>query len=136
MKQQIYKTTFPTGEEATERQQRLFEADLAFAIDKGYNFIQTPDNKVFFIVSKEHLEEVTACNTTAQTSEKQKSAKCESAGCVSDDLSLSIAQQIDYFLQRICSKDTETVSQYTDYIFILIHSKNICNTIQKREKPC
>ena len=36
MKQHIYKSEFITGPEATERQDRLFQADLDYAIDQGY----------------------------------------------------------------------------------------------------
>ena len=53
MKQHIYKSEFITGPEATERQDRLFEADLEYAIDQGYDYISMSDGKVFSIDSDE-----------------------------------------------------------------------------------
>ena len=53
MKQHIYKSEFITGPEATERQDRLFNADLKYAIDQGYNYISMSDGKVFSIDSDE-----------------------------------------------------------------------------------
>ena len=53
MKQHIYKSEFITGPEATERQDRLFQADLKYAIDQGYEYISMSDGKVFSIDSDE-----------------------------------------------------------------------------------
>ena len=53
MKQHIYKSEFITGPEATERQDRLFQADLDYAIDQGYEYISMSDGKVFSIDSDE-----------------------------------------------------------------------------------
>ena len=53
MKQHIYKSEFITGPEATERQDRLFKADLDYAIDQGYKYISMSDGKVFSIDSDE-----------------------------------------------------------------------------------
>ena len=53
MKQHIYKSEFITGPEATERQDRLFAADLKYAIDQGYDYISMSDGKVFSIDSDE-----------------------------------------------------------------------------------
>ena len=53
MKQHIYKSEFITGPEATERQDRLFQADLKYAIDQGYDYISMSDGKVFSIDSDE-----------------------------------------------------------------------------------
>ena len=53
MKQHIYKSEFITGPEATERQDRLFQADLKYAIDQGYEYISMSDVKVFSIDSDE-----------------------------------------------------------------------------------
>ena len=53
MKQHIYKSEFITGPEATERQDRLFAADLDYAIDQGYEYISMSDGKVFSIDSDE-----------------------------------------------------------------------------------
>ena len=53
MKQHIYKSEFITGPEATERQDRLFAADLDYAIDQGYEYIRMSDGKVFSIDSDE-----------------------------------------------------------------------------------
>ena len=53
MKQHIYKSEFITGPEATERQDRLFNADLDYAIDQGYDYISMSDGKVFSIDSDE-----------------------------------------------------------------------------------
>lgn len=49
MKQHIYKSEFITGPEATERQDRLFAADLDYAISQGYEYIRMSDGKVFQI---------------------------------------------------------------------------------------
>lgn len=49
MKQHIYKSEFITGPEATERQDRLFVADLKYAVDQGYEYISMSDGKVFSI---------------------------------------------------------------------------------------
>ena len=49
MKQHIYKSEFISGPEATERQDRLFKADLDYAIDQGYEYISMSDGKVFSI---------------------------------------------------------------------------------------
>ena len=53
MKQHIYKSEFITGPEATERQDRLFQADLDYAISQGYEYISMSDGKVFSIDSDE-----------------------------------------------------------------------------------
>lgn len=53
MKQHIYKSEFITGPEATERQDRLFAADLGYAISQGYEYISMSDGKVFSIDSDE-----------------------------------------------------------------------------------
>ena len=53
MKQHIYKSEFIAGPEATERQDRLFKADLDYAIDQGYEYIRMSDGKVFSINSDE-----------------------------------------------------------------------------------
>ena len=53
MKQHIYKSEFIAGPNATERQERLFKADLDYAIDQGYNYISMSDGKVFSIDSDE-----------------------------------------------------------------------------------
>ena len=59
MKQHIYKSEFITGPEATERQDRLFKADLDYAIDQGYNYISMSDGTVFSIdVEDNSLTEV------------------------------------------------------------------------------
>ena len=53
MKQHIYKSEFITGPDSTLRQDRLFKADLDYAIDQGYNYISMSDGKVFSIDSDE-----------------------------------------------------------------------------------
>ena len=59
MKQHIYKSEFIAGPEATERQDRLFKADLDYAIDQGYEYISMSDGKVFSIdVEDNSLTEV------------------------------------------------------------------------------
>lgn len=54
MKQHIYKSEFITGPEATERQDRLFQADLKYAIDQGYEYISMSDGKVFSIDAEDN----------------------------------------------------------------------------------
>ena len=54
MKQHIYKSEFITGPEATERQDRLFAADLGYAIDQGYEYISMSDGKVFQINAEDN----------------------------------------------------------------------------------
>ena len=54
MKQHIYKSEFITGPEATERQDRLFNADLKYAIDQGYEYISMSDGKVFSIDAEDN----------------------------------------------------------------------------------
>ena len=59
MKQHIYKSEFLAGPNATERQDRLFKADLDYAIDQGYEYISMSDGKVFSIdVEDNSLTEV------------------------------------------------------------------------------
>ena len=59
MKQHIYKSEFISGPEATERQDRLFVADLKYAVDQGYEYISMSDGKVFSIdVEDNSLTEV------------------------------------------------------------------------------
>ena len=55
MKQHIYKSEFIAGPEATERQDRLFAADLDYAIDQGYEYISMSDGKVFSIDTEDNL---------------------------------------------------------------------------------
>ena len=55
MKQHIYKSEFITGPEATERQDRLFKADLDYAIDQGYEYISMSDGTVFSIDTEDNL---------------------------------------------------------------------------------
>ena len=54
MKQHIYKSEFITGPNATERQDRLFQADLDYAIDQGYEYISMSDGKVFSIDAEDN----------------------------------------------------------------------------------
>ena len=54
MKQHIYKSEFITGPNATERQDRLFAADLGYAIDQGYEYISMSDGKVFSIDTEDN----------------------------------------------------------------------------------
>ena len=54
MKQHIYKSEFITRPEATERQDRLFAADLDYAIDQGYEYISMSDGKVFSIDTEDN----------------------------------------------------------------------------------
>ena len=54
MKQHIYKSEFISGPEATERQDRLFKADLDYAIDQGYEYISMSDGKVFSIDTEDN----------------------------------------------------------------------------------
>ena len=54
MKQHIYKSEFIAGPEATERQDRLFAADLEYAIDQGYEYISMSDGKVFSIGTEDN----------------------------------------------------------------------------------
>ena len=54
MKQHIYKSEFIAGPEATERQDRLFNADLDYAIDQGYEYISMSDGKVFSIDAEDN----------------------------------------------------------------------------------
>jgi hypothetical protein len=58
MPQFIYKSEFNTGPEATKRQQLLFEADLKFAIESDYSYIQDSSGTVFQINSPTELVEV------------------------------------------------------------------------------
>lgn len=55
MKQHIYKSEFISGPEATERQDRLFVADLKYAVDQGYEYISMSDGKVFSIDAEDNL---------------------------------------------------------------------------------
>ena len=54
MKQHIYKSEFIAGPNATERQDRLFAADLDYAIDQGYEYISMSDGKVFSIDTEDN----------------------------------------------------------------------------------
>ena len=54
MKQHIYKSEFITGPETTLKQDRLFNADLKYAIDQGYEYISMSDGKVFQINAVEN----------------------------------------------------------------------------------
>ena len=59
MKQHIYKSEFIAGPNATERQDRLFVADLKYAVDQGYEYISMSNGKVFSInVEDNSLTEV------------------------------------------------------------------------------
>jgi len=58
MKQQIYKSVFTTGPEATKRQQMLFAADTQFAVDEGYGFITDSEGCTFKIINAKNLVEV------------------------------------------------------------------------------
>ena len=54
MKQHIYKSEFITGPETTLKQDRLFNADLGYAIDQGYDYISMSDGKVFQINAEDN----------------------------------------------------------------------------------
>lgn len=58
MKKIIYISDFKVGPEATKKQNKLFEADLEFAISEGYKYIKSADERVFKIVSRDNLVEV------------------------------------------------------------------------------
>jgi hypothetical protein len=71
MKQHIYKSEFTAGPESTERQERLFTADLEYAIDKCYDYIQMSNGKVFSIdADNQSLTEVDITEEDLQKLEK------------------------------------------------------------------
>lgn len=58
MKKIIYISDFKVGPEATKKQNKLFEADLEFAVSEGYKYIKSADERVFKIISRDNLVEV------------------------------------------------------------------------------
>ena len=58
MKKIIYISDFKVGPEASKKQNKLFEADLEFAISEGHRYIKSADERVFKIVSRNNLVEV------------------------------------------------------------------------------
>lgn len=73
MKQHIYKSEFATGPESTERQDRLFTTDLEYAVDKGYDYIQMSNGKVFQINAEDNsLTEVDFTEADLQEFEEIK----------------------------------------------------------------
>lgn len=58
MKKFIYVSEFKVGPEATKKQNKLFEADLEFAISEGYEYIQPKKGPVFQILGPNEIVEV------------------------------------------------------------------------------
>lgn len=84
MKQHIYKSEFITGPEATERQDRLFQADLDYAIDQGYEYISMSDGKVFSIDSDE--QSLTEVDLTEDELQEFAKIHAELKQAVADEL--------------------------------------------------
>lgn len=62
----IYKSEFTTGPDVTERQAKLFDADLEYAVSKGYEFIETSDHTVFQIFDKHNLVQIDVTEESLQ----------------------------------------------------------------------
>lgn len=77
MKKLIYISDFKAGPEATKKQNKLFEADLEFAISEGYNYIQPVDGPVLKIVSRDNLVEVDETEETLKEKSFNKPEEVE-----------------------------------------------------------
>ena len=84
MKQHIYKSEFITGSEATERQDRLFVADLDYAIDQGYEYISMSDGKVFSIDAEDNS--LTEVDLTEEELQEFAKIHAELKQAVADEL--------------------------------------------------
>lgn len=77
MKKIIYISDFKVGPEATKKQNKLFEADLEFAISEGYNYIQPVDGPVLKIISRDNLVEVDETEETLKEKSFNKPKEVE-----------------------------------------------------------
>ena len=84
MKQHIYKSEFISGPEATERQDRLFVADLKYAVDQGYEYISMSDGKVFSIDSDE--QSLTEVDLTEEELQEFAKIHAELKQAIEDEL--------------------------------------------------
>lgn len=67
MNDKIYKSDFKVGPEATEKQSRLFQADLEYAISRGYKLIQPLEGSVLRIIDHNNLVEFSNSEESEKT---------------------------------------------------------------------
>ena len=127
MKQRIYKSEFATGPEATERQDRLFTADLEYAIDKGYAYIQMSNGKVFQII-EDGLIEVDITEEELQEFEEIK----QSVSSVADDdycTNCHNLMLIDDIINNTLTSTEDITPQQADTMYRLAQLKYLLASI-------
>ena len=125
MKQHIYKSEFATGPEATERQDRLFTADLEYAIDKGYDYIQMSNGKVFQI----HLDEqsLTEVDITEEDLQELEEIAQSNSSVADEDYCTNChnLMLIDGILNNALSSKSDITPQQADTMVKLAQLKHL-----------
>lgn len=134
MKQFIYVSSFASGQEATKKQQKHFETDVAYALESGYEFIQDANGTTFQIISATELVEVDVTeedlaalhNATAQLAEAIEDA-------MSDDSDSDYCihchnlQLIDQVINNTLKQATNITPQQADTMLKLAQLRLMLN---------
>ena len=133
MKQFIYITEFPVGPDATEKQECLFNADLGYAISQGYEFVQTPDGKVFQIIPETNdLVEVDVTEEYLQNLAETQQAM-EELDELEDDGYCKVCHNIsmiDDIINNSLRVDSAITPQQADTMLKLAHLKKVLMDIE------
>ena len=132
MKQHIYKSEFIAGPNATERQDRLFNADLKYAIDQGYDYISMSDGTVFSIdVEDNSLTEVDLTEEELQEFAKihaeLKQAVADELDDEEDDYCINChnLMMIDKIINNTLRVEEPLTPQQADTLIKLAHLKTL-----------
>jgi hypothetical protein len=127
MKQHIYKSEFATGPEATERQDRLFTADLEYAIDKGYDYIQMSNGKVFRIIEDSLIE----VDITEEDLQKLEEIAQSNSSVADEDYCTNChnLMLIDGILNNALSSKSDITPQQADTMYRLAQVKAVLSSI-------
>ena len=133
MKQHIYKSEFISGPEATERQDRLFNADLEYAIDQGYEYISMSDGKVFSIDSDE--QSLTEVDLTEAELQEFAKIHAELKQAVADEedeeycLNCHNLMMIDKIINNTLRVEEPLTPQQADTMYRLAQLKHLLASI-------
>lgn len=130
MKQFIYQSDFKAGPEATKKQNKLFNADLEFAMDEGYEFIKTSDGVTFQIVDPDNIIEVDVTEEDLQNLDQAMDKLNETVDELLED-SEEICTEchnlmlIDGILNNTLSKKEDITPQQADTMIKLAQLKHL-----------
>ena len=133
MKQHIYKSEFITGPETTLKQDRLFNADLGYAIDQGYEYISMSDGKVFQINAEDNS--LTEVDLTEDELQEFAKIYAELKQAVADEedeeycLNCHNLMMIDKIINNTLRVEEPLTPQQADTMYRLAQIKQVLSSI-------